>query len=79
MRLDRHLCAGYFSASFTLVKVVSSFDPSWPTTVMIAIEMPAAMRPYSMAVVPFSSAKNAPNSPRPAAFRSADLEVRIAE
>jgi hypothetical protein len=28
------------------------------TTVMIAIEMPAAMRPYSMAVAPDSSAKN---------------------
>ena len=57
VRLNRRRCARYFSASFTLVKVVSSFDPSWPTTVMIAIEMPAAMRPYSMAVAPLSSTK----------------------
>jgi hypothetical protein len=29
---------------------------------MIATEIPAAMRPYSMAVAPLSSAKNAPNN-----------------
>ena len=37
-----------------LVKVVCRLEPTVPTTVMIAIEMPAAIRPYSMAVAPVS-------------------------
>jgi hypothetical protein len=47
----------YFSAVATLVKVVLSDVPSVPTTVMIATEMPAAIRPYSMAVAPRSSVR----------------------
>jgi hypothetical protein len=47
--------ADYFSAVWTLVKVVFSLEPRPETTVMIATEMPAAIRPYSMAVAPDSS------------------------
>ena len=36
----------------TLVKVFTSEPPSAFTTEMIATEMPAAIRPYSMAVAP---------------------------
>src|SRR5205823_310529 len=39
-----------FEAGRTLVKVVLRLEPRLDTTVTIAIEMPAAMRPYSMAV-----------------------------
>ena len=39
----------------TLLNVVDNFEPRPFTTVMIATEMPAAMRPYSMAVAPDSS------------------------
>jgi hypothetical protein len=42
----------YFSAVETVVKVALSCVPSVATTVIIAIEIPAAMRPYSMAVAP---------------------------
>src|ERR1700722_13670604 len=38
-----------------LVKVALSCEPSVLTTVMIATEMPAAIRPYSIAVAPDSS------------------------
>jgi hypothetical protein len=38
-----------------LVKVVLSCEPSVLTTVMMTTEMPAAIRPYSMAVAPDSS------------------------
>jgi hypothetical protein len=48
----------YLSAVATLVKVVFRLDPNVPTTVMIATEIPAAMRPYSMAVAPCSSVRN---------------------
>src|SRR5262249_41504168 len=48
----------YLSAVCTLVKVVFSFEPRPCTTAMIATEMPAAMRPYSMAVAPDSSFTN---------------------
>src|ERR1700687_1445715 len=41
-----------------LVKVVLSCVPRPLTTAMIATEMPAAMRPYSMAVAPDSSFTN---------------------
>src|SRR5262249_41400320 len=39
----------------TLVKVFTNWLPSEFTTVMITTEMPAAIRPYSMAVAPDSS------------------------
>jgi hypothetical protein len=38
-----------------LLNVVFSFVPRPFTTAMIATEIPAAMRPYSMAVAPHSS------------------------
>src|ERR1700716_774069 len=44
----------HLSAPCTLPKVVFSLEPSPCTTAMIATEMPAAMRPYSMAVAPDS-------------------------
>src|SRR5262245_3810563 len=50
--------AAYLSAVATEVNVVFSFEPSVPTTVMMATEMPAAMRPYSIAVAPDSSFTN---------------------
>jgi hypothetical protein len=37
------------------VKVVFSWEPSEFTTVMITTEIPAAIKPYSMAVAPDSS------------------------
>src|SRR5271163_1660244 len=45
----------YLRAVETLVNVVFSLVPRPWTTAMIATEMPAAMRPYSMAVAPDSS------------------------
>src|SRR4051812_21855151 len=39
----------------TVLNVFFSWPPSEFTTVMMATEMPAAMRPYSMAVAPDSS------------------------
>src|SRR5205807_2253210 len=45
----------YLSAVETEVKVVFNLEPSPCTTAIIATEMPAAMRPYSMAVAPDSS------------------------
>jgi hypothetical protein len=50
--------AGYFNELEMLVKVVLSDVPTPFTAVMIAIAMPAAIRPYSMAVAPDSSLKN---------------------
>jgi hypothetical protein len=47
----------YFSCVEMLEKVVLSLVPMPFTTAMIATEMPAAMRPYSMAVAPDSSFK----------------------
>jgi hypothetical protein len=41
------------------VKVVLSCEPNLLTTVMMATEMPAAIRPYSIAVAPDSSFANA--------------------
>ena len=40
------------------VNMVLRLDPSPLTMAMIASAMPAAIRPYSMAVAPDSSAKN---------------------
>jgi hypothetical protein len=48
-QLRRH---DYFRAVATLVKVVFRDEPKVLTTVTIAIEMPAAIRPYSIAVAP---------------------------
>ena len=50
LRSDAHL-----RAAWTCVKVEFSLEPTLVATVMIAIEMQAAMRPYSMAVAPESS------------------------
>jgi len=44
----------YFSAVETDPKVVFKAVPTVATATMIATEMPAAMRPYSMAVAPDS-------------------------
>jgi predicted GNAT superfamily acetyltransferase len=49
---------GYFSELFRDVNLVFSLAPMPFTTLMIAREMPAAIRPYSMAVAPVSSRKN---------------------
>jgi hypothetical protein len=49
---------GYFSELLMLLKFVLSWVPTPFTAVMIAIAMPAAIRPYSMAVAPDSSFKN---------------------
>lgn len=55
----RHQCdgapRGRYSAFVTEVKVVVSLVPVVLTAAMIATEIPAAMRPYSMAVAPDSS------------------------
>ena len=45
----------YFNAVCTDVKVVFRLEPSDATTVMMATEIPAAIRPYSMAVAPDSA------------------------
>jgi hypothetical protein len=49
------LGVNHFSAVCTLVKVVLRLVPTPCTTAMIATAMPAAMRPYSIAVAPDSS------------------------
>src|SRR6202022_4470432 len=45
----------YFSELFMSVNLVLRLEPKPLTTAMIASEMPAAIRPYSMAVAPDSS------------------------
>ena len=52
---------GYFSCVEIELKVDLSFVPRPFTTAMIATEMPAAIRPYSMAVAADSSLRNALN------------------
>ena len=54
IRAGRSLTA-YLRAVCTLVNVVLRLDPTLATAAMIAIEMPAAIRPYSIAVAPVSS------------------------
>ncbi len=49
----------YFNCDDIEEKVVLSFVPRPFTTVMMAIEMPAAIRPYSMAVAAVSSFRKA--------------------
>ena len=48
--LERQLI--WLSAFETVVNVVFKFPPRACTTAIIATEMPAAMRPYSIAVAP---------------------------
>ena len=48
----------YFSELLMVSKFVLSLVPRPFTAVMIAIAIPAAIRPYSMAVAPDSSLKN---------------------
>ena len=57
-RIQRSRRNAYLSAVWTLVKVVFNFEPRPCTTAMMATEMPAAIRPYSMAVAPDSSFTN---------------------
>jgi hypothetical protein len=52
---------GYFSCVEIELKVDLSFVPRPLTTAMIATEIPAAIRPYSMAVAAESSLRNALN------------------
>src|SRR5437879_11659210 len=49
----------YFTAAATALKVASRLVPTVLTAVMITTEMSAAIRPYSMAVAPLSSRRNA--------------------
>jgi hypothetical protein len=49
----------YFSEVLIESKLVLSLEPTPCTAVMMAIAMPAAIRPYSIAVAPDSSLKNA--------------------
>ena len=51
--------AAYFNCVDIELKVVLSFVPRPFTTAMMAMEMPAAIRPYSMAVAADSSRRNA--------------------
>jgi hypothetical protein len=48
----------YFSEVLIELNLVLRFEPRPLTATMIAIEIPAAIRPYSMAVAPVSSDKN---------------------
>ena len=54
----------YFSAVCTLPNVPFKFVPTPCTTAMIATEIPAAMRPYSIAVAPDSHFKKELTSSR---------------
>src|SRR4029434_3189902 len=49
----------YFTAAAIAWKVASRLVPTSLTAVMITTEMSAAIRPYSMAVAPLSSPRNA--------------------
>jgi hypothetical protein len=52
------ILGNYFSDELIVSKLVLSLVPRPFTAVMIAIAIPAAIRPYSMAVAPDSSLKN---------------------
>jgi hypothetical protein len=58
----------YFSCDEIEVNFVFSLVPMPFTTAMIATEMPAAIRPYSMAVAPDSSLRKALSLPNMPAF-----------
>src|SRR5204862_316860 len=49
----------YFTAAATALKVAVRLVPTSFTAVMITTEMRAAIRPYSIAVAPLSSRRNA--------------------
>jgi hypothetical protein len=53
---------GYFSELLMEVNLLLSLEPMPFTTLMIASEIPAAIKPYSMAVAPVSSRKNLMNN-----------------
>jgi hypothetical protein len=55
----RHYDCAYFSWVEMLVNLVFRLVPIVLTTAMMATEMPAAIRPYSMAVAPDSFLRNA--------------------
>jgi hypothetical protein len=57
-RHRQHVRSIYFSDVLITVNFVLSAEPTPLTAVMIAIAMPAAIRPYSMAVAPVSSFRN---------------------
>ena len=48
----------HFNEVEIVLKLVESFVPTPLTAVMIAMAIPAAIRPYSIAVAPVSSARN---------------------
>src|SRR6201996_1392042 len=54
---ERFIDRAYLSCEEMLENVVFNLVPRPLTTAMIATEMPAAIRPYSMAVAPDSSFK----------------------
>src|SRR6266540_3682640 len=55
-------CENAISGRLQPTNVLFKFVPTVPTTVMMATEMPAAIRPYSMAVAPSSFLMNLPIS-----------------
>jgi hypothetical protein len=57
-RDQRRRFGGYFSELLIEVNLVFSLAPMPFTMLMMASEMPAAIKPYSIAVAPFSSRKN---------------------
>ena len=59
-RLDalRDIGKDYLSELLTDVNTLLRLDPSPFTATMIAMEIPAAIRPYSIAVAPFWSNRN---------------------
>jgi hypothetical protein len=57
-RTPRKRCGRYFSELLIEVNWVLRVVPRPLTTAMIASAIPAAMRPYSIAVAPASSDKN---------------------
>jgi hypothetical protein len=58
----------YFSELLMAVNLVFSLAPMPFTILMMASEMPAAIKPYSIAVAPFSSRKN---------FKSNRIEIPL--
>src|SRR4051812_23395769 len=53
--IPRQFCPAYFRLVEMVLKLVDSLVPTPCTAAMIASAMPAAIRPYSMAVAPDSS------------------------
>jgi hypothetical protein len=49
---ETHCECGYFNCDDMLEKVLLSWVPNALTVAIIAIEMPAAIKPYSIAVAP---------------------------